>query len=230
MQNINKFNQNIGLSAKDWTPRQIPPTSSMYGDYCFLEFLDIDKHAPALFEAFKFNNQGETWTYLPFGPFDTYNKFKDWLGKASLEKMFFTIIDKQSNTPQGLASYHDINLDHGVIEVGSIHYSKALQKTCAATEAMYLMMHRVFEELGYRRYQWRCNALNQGSCRAAERLGFKFEGIFRQSNVFKRHNRDTAWYSIIDSEWPELKVKFQKWLDLKNFDTHGKQIKKLQEV
>lgn len=230
MHQQNQFGQTIGYKLEDWTPREKPSTEKMFGYYCILESLDVERHASRLFEAFQFNNPGETWTYLPFGPFNTPEPFKEWLMHASLAKMFFTIVDRSNNTPLGLASYHDIDLAHGVIEVGSIHYSKLLQKTRMGTEAMYLMMYRVFEELDYRRYQWRCNALNQPSRAAAERLGFKFEGIFRQSNVFKSHNRDTAWYSIIDSEWPALKERFQKWLNPSNFDMHGDQLLKLQEV
>ena len=224
----NQFGQTTGLQVENWIPRELPSQKTMFGNYCVLEFLDINKHAAKLFTAFQFNNPGETWTYLPFGPFDTYDEFKEWLNKSSLSKQVFVI--NQNDSPQGIACFHDIDLEHGVIEIGSIHYSKLLQKTQAATEAMYLMMHRVFEEHGYRRYQWRCNALNQNSRYAAERLGFKFEGTFRQTNIFKGCNRDTAWYSIIDNEWPTLKMKFQKWLDLNNFDVHGNQLSKLQEI
>ncbi len=226
----NQFNQVIGHRIENWMPKQKPRREIMLGNYCKLEPLDINSHTSKLFEAFQMNNQGETWTYLPFGPFNTEIEFKVWLSKVTLEKLFYTIIDNKHNLPQGFASYHDIDLEHGVIEVGSIHYSKLLQKTRTGTEAMYLMMHHVFEELDYRRYQWRCNALNKGSRTAAERLGFKFEGIFRQSNVFKGYNRDTAWYSIIDNEWPALKVKFQRWLDPSNFDTNGNQKVSLQAI
>lgn len=232
MAKVNQFNQIIGKPIENWVPREEPAKENMYGNYCTLEPLDIYRHSADLFKTFKFNNQGETWTYLPFGPFKTYEEFKRWLSEKSVSKdyIFFAVIDKNSNVPNGIASYHDIDLMHGTAEVGSIHYSKMLQKTRAATEAMYLMMYQIFEKLGYRRYQWRCNSLNQSSRNAAERLGFKFEGIFRQTNVFKNLNRDTAWYSIIDSEWPSLKVKFQRWLDSNNFDANGNQKRKLQEI
>ena len=128
-----------------------------------------------------------------------------------------------------MASFHDIDTTHGVIEVGAVIYSDALKRTRAATEAMYLMMSHVFDDLQYRRYQWRCNALNTPSRLAAERLGFQFEGVFRQAHVFKGHNRDTAWYSIIDNEWPALKAKFELWLKPENFDAQGQQLTKLHQ-
>lgn len=226
----NQFGQVIGTQVKYWIPRQMPKKMAMQGNFCTVEPLDIDLHGPKLFKAFQFENHGETWTYLPFGPFSAYDEFSKWLSRASVSKMFFSIVDIKDHAPQGLASYHDIDPEHGVCEVGSVHYSKLLQKKRSGTEAMYLMMYHIFEELGYRRYQWRCNTLNWPSRAAAERLGFKLEGIFRQSNVFKGFNRDTAWYSIIDSEWPGLKEKFQKWLDPSNFGIDGNQILKLQEI
>jgi RimJ/RimL family protein N-acetyltransferase len=224
----NEIDKKLGVTVNEWVSRQVPPYTKIVGKYCVLEPLNIDLHATALFTAFLHNNEsGETWQYLPFGPFATLGDFKHGLKIISSDKIMFTIINLQTNIPE--ASYMDVDPTHGSIEVGAIHYSKQLQKTQAATEAMYLMMHRVFAELGYRRYQWRCNALNQGSRLAAQRLGFKFEGIFRQHYVFKGRNRDTAWFSILDSEWSELKLKFEKWLSPDNFDLHGKQILKLRD-
>jgi len=146
------------------------------------------------------------------------------------DPLFHAVIDRKSNKALGLASYLRIDPPAGVIEVGHIHFSPALQGTAMATEAMYLMMHRVFDELGYRRYEWKCNALNKASCRAAERLGFTFEGIFRQATIVKGRNRDTAWFSILDSEWPRAKAAFQAWLDPANFDVEGKQKRGLAEL
>lgn len=224
----NQFGQVIGNVVENWQPRKMPVIKEINGHFCRLLPLDINQQAEPLFNAF--NNQDEIYTYLPFGPFQTYDSFKQWLQSASLSKLYFTIYDHGSNSLQGLASFHDIDTDHGVIEVGSVLYSKLLQKTTASTEAMYLMMKEVFEELGYRRYQWRCNALNLASKKAAERLGFIFEGISRQHYVFKGRNRDTAWYSIIDKEWPALKHKFEKWLSPNNFDGCGNQIVKLNDI
>lgn len=228
----NQFDQIIGYPVDNWLPKQKPHKEKMHGNYSILEPLDIDLHTTRLFETLQINNQGETWTYLPYGPFHTANEFRNWLLSVAAEKdtMFFVILQPKTQQPLGLCSYLRINPEHGSIEVGHLHYSKLLQKTPTATEAMFLMMQNAFDKLQYRRYEWKCNALNQASCAAAKRLGFKFEGIFRQSNVFKAHNRDTAWYSIIDSEWPDLKKKFQKWLDPSNFDSDGKQIIKLQDI
>ena len=140
------------------------------------------------------------------------------------------VILNTDNIPVGIAGYLRINAEHGTIEVGHLHYSKHLQRTPAATEAMFLMMSHVFDDLKYRRYEWKCNSLNTPSIQSAIRLGFTFEGIFRQANVFKGYNRDTAWYSIIDSEWPALKEKLQRWLHPKNFDQDGKQVFKLEKI
>lgn len=219
----NKFGQVVGNLVKDWQSRKMPILREIKGTFCTLLPLDINQHAEHLFNAFK--HEDDLYTYLPFGPFETFDSFRLWLQSARLSKLYFTILDLKSNTFQGIASFHDIDTDHGVIEVGSIIYSKVLQKTAAGTEAMYLMMKEVFEGLGYRRYQWRCNALNSASRRAAERLGFTFEGIFRQHYVVKGRNRDTAWYSIIDTEWPHLKYKFEQWLLPDNFDKGNQKVK-----
>ncbi len=232
MQQKNYFGQTIGYQFKDWTSRQKPMKIKLSGNYCTLEPLDIDRHSLQLFETFQLNNQGESWTYLPYGPFKTHQEFFNWLKiyDASEDPLFYAIIDLKTGHPVGLASYLRIVPEHGVIEVGHLHFSALLKRTAAATEAMYLMMKNVFDTLGYRRYEWKCNSLNQASRSAALRLGFQFEGVFRQSNIFKGYNRDTAWYSIIDSEWPALKIKFQKWFDPSNFDINGNQFSRLQEI
>jgi RimJ/RimL family protein N-acetyltransferase len=134
-----QYVQTVGYKLENWSPKQKPPHTSMQGNYCVLKPLDNDLHSPLLFEALNSNDKNEIWTYLPFGPFDSAHAFKEWLREDSLSKMFFSIIETESGDPQGLASYHDINQVHGVIEVGSIIYSKKLQKTSAGTEAMYLM-------------------------------------------------------------------------------------------
>lgn len=232
MNQQNQFNQTIGYSVENWQPRQKPIRETMLGNYCMLEALDVDLHADKLFEALQVNNNGETWTYLLNGPFASVNEFRNWLIShfSGSDPLLFVILDAKTRQLLGHGGYLRINPEQGSIEVGYLYYSKLLQKTPAATEAMFLMMQKVFDELGYRRYEWKCNALNKASCAAAERLGFKFEGIFRQSHVVKGYNRDTAWYSIIDSEWPALKEKFQKWLKPSNFDSMGNQILKLQDI
>lgn len=233
MQEKNEFDQILGPSIDNWLPAKKPDNAIMQGQYCILEPIDIGRHAASLFNALSFENQGESWTYLPYGPFYTCDEFIAWLQKIILEEKdteLYAILDTKSQLPVGIAGYLRINPTHGVIEIGHVHFSKLLKRTPAATEAMYLMMHKAFEELGYRRYEWKCNALNQASRDAALRFQFKFEGIFRQSYVFKNRNRDTAWFSIIDSEWPVVKGKFERWLNPSNFDGEGNQILSLKEI
>ena len=196
----------------------------MIGRYCRLERLDADRDGQSLFDAYALDSEGRNWTYLPQGPFESYGEFHIWLSDMAKldDPFFFTIIDAESQTSVGIASYLRITPPAGSIEVGHIHYSPLLQRTPAATEAMYLMMKRAFE-LGYRRYEWKCDALNAPSRAAAQRLGLSYEGIFRQATVYKQRNRDTSWYATIDQEWPDLKQAFEQWLDPDNFDNDGNQ-------
>ena len=216
--------QPIGFSIGDWTPPVRPPAEPMIGRYCRLERLDADRDGQSLFDAYALDSEGRNWTYLPQGPFENYAEFHIWLsGMAKLDDpFFFTIIDAESQTSVGIASYLRITPPAGSIEVGHIHYSPLLQRTPAATEAMYLMMKQAFA-LGYRRYEWKCDALNAPSRMAAQRLGLSYEGIFRQATVYKQRNRDTAWYATIDREWPDLKQAFEQWLDPNNFDNDRNQ-------
>lgn len=232
MQRLNEYNQPISFSVEDWKPVQKPSMTLTKGNYCILEALNIEIHAELLFETLKIDNRGESWTYLPYGPFDTCADFCEWLKitNSQDDTLLYAILDLKTQQPLGIAGYLRINPEHGVIEIGHLHFSKLLQRTPIATEAIYLMMKHVFNDLGYRRYEWKCNSLNQASCNAAKRFGFTFEGIFRQSNVFKGQNRDTAWFSIIDNEWPAIKNRFEKWLNPNNFDSYGNQIKKLREI
>lgn len=220
---------NLGIEVKNWQERNRPDATSMYGNYCILELFDFEKHGSQLFAALQISNSGESWTYLPYGPCFTLSEFDQCMKKICSDKdtLVYTILDAKTKQPVGVCGYLRINPEHGVIEVGHLHYSILLQKTAAATEAMYLMMKYAFDDLGYRRYEWKCNNLNEPSKKSAIRLGFTFEGVFRQSNVFKKHNRDTAWFSIIDSEWPAIKKRLENWLHSNNFDDQGKQIKNL---
>ncbi len=216
--------QPIGFSIGDWTPPVRPPGEPMIGRYCRLERLDADRDGPSLFDAYALDSEDRNWTYLAQGPFENYAEFHIWLsGMAKLDDpFFFTIIDAESQTSVGIASYLRITPPAGSIEVGYIHYSPLLQRTPAATEAMYLMMEQAFT-LGYRRYEWKCDALNAPSRMAAQRLGLSYEGVFRQATVYKQRNRDTAWYATIDREWPDLKQAFEQWLDPNNFDNDRNQ-------
>ena len=201
----------------------------MVGRYCRVVPLDPARHATALHDAFRLDAAGLGWTYLPYGPFDEVGAFRSWLDGVAVgdDPLFYTIVS-DADKPLGVASYLRIFPDIGSIEVGHIHYSPLLQRSRAATEAMYLMMRRAFDELGYRRYEWKCDALNAPSRRAADRLGFVYEGTFRQATIYKGRNRDTAWYSIIDSEWPAVRRAFERWLDPGNFDANGEQRTRLQ--
>jgi RimJ/RimL family protein N-acetyltransferase len=189
-----------------------------------MEPLDPERHAAQLHAANATDRDGRMWTYLFTGPYASEAEYRAWAERsaASEDPLFFTILDAEGRAV-GVATFMRIDPAMGVIEVGNIAYSPLLQRTAAATEAMYLMMRRVFDELGYRRYEWKCDSLNAPSRAAAERLGFRYEGLFRQALVYKGRNRDTAWYSIIDQEWHALKSAFEAWLDPANFDAEGRQ-------
>lgn len=218
--------QPVGFQLQGWTPRERPPRSPLEGRYCRLEPLDCRRHASDLFEALR---DTSLWTYLPCGPFEEEPVFRDFLERHLLgdDPLVYAIVE--NGRAVGVASYLRIDPAAGSIEVGGIVYSPRLKRSRAGTEAMYLLMRRAFDELGYRRYEWKCDSLNAASRRTAERLGFQFEGIFRQATVYKGRNRDTAWYSIIDSEWPMLKRAFLQWLEPSNFDEQGCQSKRLIE-
>ena len=221
----NQLGQPIGFAVPDWQPCEHPRGACMQGRLCRLVPVDPESHAGELYAAFAADREGRNWTYLPYGPFADEALFADWLQSTCLgdDPCFFTVIDAADGRAVGLASYLRIEAASGVIEVGHIHFSPRMQAAPISTEAMYLMMRQVFEVWGYRRYEWKCDALNQPSRAAAERLGFAFEGIFRQATMYKGRNRDTAWYAMIDSEWPAAKAAFESWLNAGNFDRDGRQ-------
>ena len=204
----------------------------MVGRYCRLESLDPAVHGRQLFDAYVRQRVDGDWTYLSYGPFESYAEYGAWLERVYRgdDPLFYAIVDATTDQAVGLASYLRIVPRHGVIEVGHIHYSPLLQKTPSATEAMYLMMVRVFDELGYRRYEWKCDALNAPSRKAALRYGFSYEGTFRQAIVYKGRNRDTAWFSMLDREWAVLKPRYETWLSPDNFDADGRQRRRLGEM
>jgi RimJ/RimL family protein N-acetyltransferase len=228
----NHLDQPIGFPLPGWTERPRPPRTMMAGRFCRLEPLDAARHAEQLYAAVRRDDAGRNWTYLPVGPFATLGDFRAWAEAASVgdDPVFYAVVDAATGRAVGYASYLRIDSKGGVIEVGHINYSPLLQRRPAATETMFLMMRRVFDELGYRRYEWKCNALNGPSRAAAARLGFTYEGTFRQSNVVKGHNRDTAWFSILDGEWPALKTAFERWLAPDNFDVDGRQRESLSNL
>ena len=203
----------------------------MSGRYCRVEPTDPARHAQDLYRANALDPGKRNFTYLSIGPFDTFDAYREWMASASRSEdpLFHAIIDVATGKAVGIASYMRIDLPNGVVEVGHLNYSPLLQRKPAATEAMYLMMKRAFE-LGYRRYEWKCDSLNAASRAAAQRLGFSYEGVFRQASIYKGRNRDTAWYAAIDSEWPELEKAFLRWLDPVNFDAQGNQRLRLTDL
>jgi len=213
----------------NWTPPPVPAAEVLTGQYARLEQLSAEAHAALLYRAF--NGQDRVWDYMPYGPFSSASQYHRWVrdheGRA--DPFFYAIRNLETGGWEGVASYLRVSPEAGSIEVGHINFSPALQKTRAATEAMYLMMRWAFET-GYRRYEWKCDALNNGSRRAAQRFGFSYEGVFRQAAVVKGRNRDTAWFAAIDAEWPALREAFEAWLSPANFDSTGQQIERLGDL
>lgn len=219
----------LGAPVPDWHVPPVPTGEVLAGRYARLEPLSPEAHAALLYRAYVGHDR--IWDYMPVGPFSSAAQYHRWVrdhaGKP--DPFFYAIKNLESGQWEGVASFLRVKPDAGSIEVGYITFSPALQRTRAATEAMYLMMRWAFEA-GYRRYEWKCNALNAASRRAAQRLGFSYEGIFRQATVVKGRNRDTAWFAAIDSEWPALKEAFEVWLSPANFDEAGQQRERLSDL
>jgi len=216
----------LGDRVEGWTAPVRPGPKKIAGHYVELEVLSAQKHAADLFQSFQ--GHDNIWDYMPSGPFNSSSQFYRWVNEMtqSDDPLFYAIRNLSSRKWEGMASFLRIQPNAGSIEVGHISFSPALQRTTAATEAIFLMMCWVFEA-GYRRFEWKCNALNTPSRRAAQRLGFSYEGIFRQATVIKGRNRDTAWFAMIDKEWPALKEAYDVWLSPRNFDQSGLQKEKL---
>ncbi|TIN48581.1 MAG: GNAT family N-acetyltransferase [Mesorhizobium sp.] len=214
-------------NLKNWQPRPRPERKVLEGRTVRLEPLTSEKHGDGLFEASSVPDADGRFAWLPDYPPQT---LQPWLDKAeaSEDPLFFTVIDKASGKVAGRQTLMRIDPAYGVIEIGNIYWGPLISRKPAATEAQFLFMKYIFE-LGYRRYEWKCNNRNEPSKRAAERFGFKFEGIFRQHLVVKGENRDTAWYSIIDKEWPALRRAYEAWLDPGNFDGDGRQKRRLED-
>ena len=229
--NSNAFGQPIGFPLPDWRPPPRPPRETLTGRYCRVTPLDPAAHAADLFQANALDATGRAWTYMSYGPFSSFDAYRDWMRGvcARDDPLFHAILDGATGKAVGVASYLRIDPPAGTIEVGHLLYSPLLQRTRAATEAMFLMMKRAFD-LGYRRYEWKCDALNAPSRKAAQRLGFSYEGVFRQATVYKNRNRDTAWFAVIDREWPQLENAHLRWLDAANFDANGNQRLSLTEL
>lgn len=209
-----------------WTPARIPERATFAGGTVRLDPLDPAAHAAPLFAS---SHGSETdpdlWLYMAVGPFATQEEFARWLAicAASSDPLYFAVVAERTGRPAGMVSYLRITPAHGVIEIGNIWFSAALRRTRQATEAIFLLARYAFDNLGYRRLEWKCNALNARSRRAAERFGFRYEGLFRQHMVIKGRNRDTAWFAMTDRDWPAVRSAFERWLAPENFDVDGQQ-------
>jgi RimJ/RimL family protein N-acetyltransferase len=218
--------------AVDASPALRPTREALHGRFVSVVPLDPARHADALYEGTHGADKERLWLYLGDGPFSDRASFRGFLDKraASQDPLSFAIVAGGTGKAIGHATYMRITPEHRVIEVGNIFYAHELARSSGGTEAMYLMARHVFEDLGYRRYEWKCNALNGPSRRAAIRLGFSFEGTFRQHMIQKGRSRDTAWYAMLDHEWPERKAAFEQWLSPDNFDSQGRQRVRLSDL
>jgi len=225
------FSLPIGKALADWQPRPAPQPVVLSGQYCRVEPLQLS-HAEALFRAFSEAEDARDWVYMSAGPFADAPAYLDYVQSIAgkNDPLHFAVIDLNSQRPLGTLALMRQAPEHGVVEVGFVTFSPALQRSPLATEAHFLLMRYVFDELGYRRYEWKCDSLNQRSIHAAKRLGFAYEGTFRQAMIYKGRNRDTAWFAIIDSDWPPIKAAFKQWLNPQNFDPNGQQIRRLQDL
>lgn len=219
------------VDLSDWTPRALPQCEPLEGRYTRVIPTDADRDAVDLFESLR-HGDPVLWDYLPYGPFADVAAFVTWLHTHTKEAVLHprTVVDRQSGKAVGNASYLNVDQANGDIEIGHIFFSAALQRTRMATEAIFLMMRHAFDDLGYRRLAWKCDASNARSMRAAARFGFQQEGVFRQHRIVKGKNRDTAWFSIIDGEWSQVKGAIEEWLDDANFDADGRQVRSLVAV
>ncbi len=222
------YGQPVGFPLQDWTPPPLPPRKILTGRYCRVEPLDAERHAADFHAGNQLEADLRGWAYLTYGPFARSEDCMRWAAEYAQRSdyLYHALIDLGSGKAAGMAAYMRIDAANGCIEIGGIKYTPLIARQPAATEAMHLLMKNAFA-LGYRRYEWKCDALNAPSRAAAQRLGFSFEGIFRQAVVYKNRNRDTAWYSITDREWPALQAAHEQWLAAENFDAEGRQITSL---
>ncbi len=226
---LNDYAQPIGSPVPGWTPRARPERSSLEGRHCRIEALDAERHGAELYAAYAAAPDGRDWTYLAVGPFDTEACYLAYArtAAASADPLHYAVVDRRSGRALGTLALMRIDPANGVIEIGSVAFSRALQRTTASTEAQYLLMRHVFESLGYRRCEWKCDALNAPSRKTALRLGLRFEGTFRQAVVYKGRSRDTAWFAATDRDWPRLAAAFEAWLAPDNVDAQGLQLQSL---
>lgn len=228
---MNELGQLIGDTLPNFKPGDLPKMERLEGRYVIVECLSKDKHGADLYEVYGPDSPADMWTYLFQNPVQSQEEWSVLLDQmlAAQDRFYYAIVDKESGKALGTFALMRIDRGSRVIEVGSVTYSPQLKRTRLATEAQYLLARYVFEELEYRRYEWKCDALNQPSRYAAERLGFIYEGTFRQAVVYKGRNRDTDWLAMIDKDWPAVKIRLEKWLSPDNFDENGQQIKALSD-
>ena len=222
---LNAYQQPVGAPQPGWSPRPRPARGVIEGRHGRLEPLSAPQHAAELYAAFAQAPDGRDWTYMPVGPFADAASYRAHAEQAAAgtDPQHYAVIDRATGRAVGTLALMRIDPAHGVVEVGHVAFSPLLQRTPLATEAQYLLMRHVFADLGYRRYEWKCDSLNAPSRQAATRLGFQFEGVFRQALVYKGRNRDTAWFSVLDGEWPALQSAFERWLAPANFTADGAQ-------
>ncbi len=215
-----------------WTPRSRPQAAILEGRWCRLERLDPVHHGDSLYEASAAAGAGERFRYLFEPPPASRSEFDAWSARASSgeDPLFYAVIDPATGRAEGRQALMRITPEHGVIEIGSILWGPRIARTRIATEALYLFARHAFDDLGYRRFEWKCDALNEPSRKAALRFGFAFEGVFRQHMVVKGKNRDTAWFAVTDAEWPRIRAGTERWLAAGNFDAAGRQRQKLGEM
>lgn len=228
----NEYAQPIGAALPQWKARALPPRIVIEGRYCRIEPLSAKRHAAGLYAAYSRAGDGRAWTYMTVGPFADADAYRHWAEAAarSADPLHFAVVDRATGAALGTLALMRIDAANGVIEVGCVAFSPAMQRTPLSTEAHYLLMKLVFDELGYRRFEWKCDSLNAPSRQAALRLGFSYEGVFRQAMVYKGRSRDTAWFSMVDGEWPQRRAALEAWLAPGNFDAQGRQLRALADV
>lgn len=229
---LNEHAQAIGRPLARWSARPTPARVTIDGRFCRLEPLNAERHADDLYSAYRLASDDRDWTYMAVGPFGSHGDYHRYVATVTQaeDPLHYAVIDFRSGLAVGTLSLMRQDPSNGIVEVGNVMFSPLLKQTPVSTEAQFLLMSYVFGQLGYRRYEWKCDSLNAPSRKAAERLGFTYEGTFRQALVYKGRNRDTAWYSIVDAEWPQLKTSFQQWLSPENFDADGRQRRPLAAI
>ncbi|MFE7191876.1 GNAT family N-acetyltransferase [Kitasatospora sp. NPDC057541] len=228
----NEYGQPVGHPLPGWTARPAPARVTLEGRFCRVEPLDADRHADDLYAAYALAADGADWTYMTSGPFDDPADYRAHVTAETRadDPLQYAVVDPRTGRAVGTLALMRQDPSNGVVEVGSVTFSPLLKRTPLSTEAQFLLMSYAFDGLGYRRYEWKCDSLNEPSRRAAVRLGFTFEGIFRQAVVYKGRSRDTAWYSVVDTEWPQVGGALRRWLSPDNFDGEGRQKRSLSDL